>query len=173
MKKSKVLFIAQGAVIGAIYAAATYLSSVFGIAYGPIQFRLSEALTVLSAITPAAIPGLTIGCIIGNLGSPMGLWDIIFGSLASLIAASLGYKLKSIKIKNIPLPSILMPVILNGIIVGGETVFFMSSEEATFALFVVNALEVAAGELIVCLAGGIPVYLALKKSKIFDSLQKC
>ena len=87
MNNKKIMNLVFGAMIAAIYAAATYLSSVFGIAYGPIQFRLSEALTVLSVFTPAAIPGLTIGCIIGNLASPFGIWDIVFGSLATLLAA--------------------------------------------------------------------------------------
>lgn len=169
MKKSKVLFMAQSALIGAIYAAATYLSSVFGIAYGPIQFRLSEAMTVLSALTPAAIPGLAIGCAIGNIGSPMGIWDVIFGTGATLIAAFLGYKLRSFKLKGIPLLSIIMPVIFNGIIVGAEIVLFMSNQEATLTLFIINALQVAAGELVVCLLGGIPVYLAMKKRNILKT----
>ena len=70
-KKLSVRFLTESAVIAALYAAATYLSAAFSLAYGPVQFRLSEALTVLSTLTPAAIPGLTIGCIIGNISSPM------------------------------------------------------------------------------------------------------
>ena len=78
-KKLSVRFLTESAVIAALYAAATYLSAAFSLAYGPVQFRLSEALTVLSTLTPAAIPGLTIGCIIGNISSPMGIWDVLGG----------------------------------------------------------------------------------------------
>ena len=78
-KKLSVRFLTESAVIAALYAAATYLSAAFSLAYGPVQFRLSEALTVLSTLTPAAIPGLTIGCIIGNISSPMGIWDGLGG----------------------------------------------------------------------------------------------
>ena len=89
-KKASV-YITQAAVIAALYAALTYLASVFGIAYGNVQFRFSEALTVLALFTPAAIPGLTIGCFIGNLGSPFGIMDVILGTLATFLAAYFTY----------------------------------------------------------------------------------
>ena len=167
MNNKKIMNLVLGAMIAAIYAAATYLSSVFGIAYGPIQFRLSEALTVLSVFTPAAIPGLTIGCIIGNLASPFGIWDIVFGSLATLFAAVTARALRNVKVKNLPLLSIIMPVIFNAIIVGAEIVLLMPAGEASFSAFAVAALEVGAGELAVCLVGGIPLYYGLSKTKIF------
>ncbi|MDR0314732.1 MAG: QueT transporter family protein, partial [Oscillospiraceae bacterium] len=68
--KEKSLYVATSGIIAAIYAALTYLSGAFGLSYGPIQFRVSEALTILPALTSAAIPGLAIGCFLGNLGSP-------------------------------------------------------------------------------------------------------
>ncbi len=163
MKNNRTLFIVQSSLIAAVYATATYFSSVFGIAYGPIQFRLSEALTVLSALTPAAIPGLTIGCIIGNISSPMGIWDIIFGAFATLLSAVLGRKLRSIKVKNIPLISILMPALINGIIIGGEIMLLTGGREASLTAFIVNAAQVALGEIIVCTAGGIPLYFGMRK----------
>lgn len=163
MKNNRTLFIVQSSLIAAVYATATYISSVFGIAYGPIQLRLSEALTVLSALTPAAIPGLTIGCIIGNISSPMGIWDIIFGSFATLFSAFLGWKLRKIKVKNIPVISILIPAIINGIIVGAQIMLFTGSREATLSAFIINALQIALSEIIVCTAGGIPVYFGMKK----------
>lgn len=167
MNNKKIINLVHGALIAAVYAAATYLSAGLGIAYGPIQFRFSEALTVLSLFTPAAIPGLTIGCIIGNLSSPFGAWDIVFGSLATLLAALFARKLRNIKIKELPLLSIVMPVIFNALIVGAEITLLMPTNEANLAAFAVAALEVGAGELVVCLAGGIPIYHALKKTKIF------
>lgn len=167
MNRKKVTYLAHGAMIAAIYAAATYLSAAFAIAYGPVQFRLSEALTVLSVFTPAAIPGLTVGCIIGNITSPFGVWDIVFGSLATLLAAITARALRNIRIKDIPILSILMPVIFNAVIVGAEITFLMPSQEASLSAFAVAALEVGAGELAVCLAGGIPLFYAIRKTNIF------
>ena len=77
----------EGAMIAALYVALTYFSRLLGLADGAVQFRLSELLTVLPAFTPAAIPGLTIGCLIANLGSPYGIADIISGTLATFLAA--------------------------------------------------------------------------------------
>ncbi|MBQ2973546.1 MAG: QueT transporter family protein [Clostridia bacterium] len=167
MNNKKIIHLVYGAIIAAGYAAATYVSALLGIAYGPIQFRFSEALTVLSVFTPAAIPGLTIGCILGNLSSPFGVWDIAFGSLATLLAAVTARMLRNITFKGLPLLSIVMPVIFNALIVGAEITILMPTGEANFAAFAVAALEVGAGELAVCLAGGIPLYYALKKTRIF------
>lgn len=167
MNNKKIIHLVHGAMIAAVYAAATYLSAVFGIAYGPIQLRFSEALTVLSLFTPASIPGLTIGCIIGNLSSPFGIWDIVFGSLATLLAALTARKLRTVTLKGLPLLSIIMPVIFNALIIGAEITLLMPTDEANLTAFVTAALEVGAGELAVCLAGGIPIYYALKKTRIF------
>ncbi len=167
MNNKKIMYLVQGAMIAAGYAAATYVSALLGIAHGPIQFRFSEALTVLSVFSPAAVPGLTIGCILGNISSPFGIWDIVFGSLATLLAAISGRMLRKVTVKGLPLLSIIMPVIFNALIVGAEITFLMPTDEASFSAFAVAALEVGAGELAVCLAGGIPVFYALKKMKIF------
>ena len=167
MNNKKIINLVHGALIAAIYAAATYLSAVFGIAYGSIQLRFSEALTVLSVFTPAAIPGLTVGCILGNISSPFGVWDIVFGSAATLIASLAAVKLKNITVKGLPILSILMPVIFNSLIVGAEITALMPSDSASLAAFALSALEVGAGELTVCLIGGIPLYYAIKKAKIF------
>ena len=86
VNKKRINFIITGALIAAVYAGLTYLSNVFGLAYGPIQLRVSEVLTLLPVFTPAAIPGLTIGCFIANIGS-FNMLDMIFGSFATLIAA--------------------------------------------------------------------------------------
>lgn len=168
MNKKKILTLAHGAMIAAIYAAATYLSAIFGIAYGNIQFRFSEALTILSVFTPAAIPGLTVGCIIGNITSPFGVWDIVFGSLATLLAAVTARAFKKITFKGFPILSLLMPVLFNALIVGAEITILMPAAETGFAVFGIAALEVGAGELAVCLAGGIPLFYAIRKSKIFN-----
>lgn len=126
-KKLSVRFLTESAVIAALYATATYLSAAFSLAYGPVQFRLSEALTVLSTLTPAAISGLTIGCIIGNISSPMGIWDVLFGSAATLLGAVTGRMLRNVQIKKLPVLSSLMPVIFNAVIVGLEIVMLTRS----------------------------------------------
>lgn len=86
--------LADGAIIAALYTLLTLLSSVFGLSIGPIQLRLSEALCILPCFTPAAIPGLFIGCLLGNLLSGATIWDILFGSIATLIGAVGTYALR-------------------------------------------------------------------------------
>lgn len=167
-KKLSVRFLTESAVIAALYAAATYLSAAFSLAYGPVQFRLSEALTVLSTLTPAAIPGLTIGCIIGNISSPMGIWDVLFGSAATLLGAVTGRMLRNVQIKKLPVLSSLMPVIIfNAVIVGLEIVMLTPVEGGKLTAFAISALEVGAGELVVCLVLGLPLYSALRHTKLF------
>lgn len=165
MNKKKTLFIVRAAVIAAIYAGLTYLSSVFGIAYGPIQFRFSEALTILPAFSPAAIPGLTIGCFLGNITSPYGLVDIVCGTAATLVAAVLSYLTRKVKFKNLPVFSALFPVIANAIIVGIEITWFMP-EGFKIQAFLINALQVGLGELVVCYGLGLPLYKFIEKTKL-------
>lgn len=109
--KNKTHFIAQAALIAALY---TVLVLVFGFSsFGPVQLRVAEAMTILPYFTPAAIPGLFIGCLISNLvGGALPL-DVIFGSLATLLASFLSYKLRSKKWL-VPLP----PIIVNTVVVG-------------------------------------------------------
>ena len=78
---------ARAAVIAAAYAALSLLSSFFGLAYGPVQLRLSEALTILPLFTPAAVPGLFVGCILANVLTGCAVWDVVFGSIATLLGA--------------------------------------------------------------------------------------
>ena len=110
-RKSKIEFIVTGALIAAAYAGLTYLCSAFSLAYGPIQLRISEVLTLLPIFTPAAIPGVTIGCFIANIGSFNAL-DMIFGTAATLIAAILTYYLRNIRFKGLPFLAMLPPVII-------------------------------------------------------------
>ena len=106
MKENRTLFITSAAFIAALYVVLTFLANAFGLASGVIQVRLSEALCILPFFTPAAIPGLFIGCLLANLLTGCCLLDIVFGSLATLIGASLGYLLRKYKYV-IPVPTIL------------------------------------------------------------------
>ncbi len=164
-RKEKLNYITTAAIIAAIYAALTYLGAVFGLSYGPIQLRFSEALTILPVFTPAAIPGLTVGCFIANIGS-FNLLDMVFGTLATLIAAILTRMFKDIKFKGLPLLSLFPPVIVNAIIIGLEIAIFFLPDGLSLYGFLISALEVGIGQLIVCYALGIPFYLTVQKTKL-------
>lgn len=110
MKKSKVQFLTQAAMIAAIYVVLTYLFQPFG--FMDVQVRVAEALTILPFFTPAAIPGLFVGCLLGNLLGGAVLLDIVIGSLTTLVAASLSYLLRKNKYL-VALP----PIIANAIVV--------------------------------------------------------
>lgn len=164
--KNKINFIVTGALIAAAYAGLTFLSNVFSLAYGPIQFRVSEVLTLLPIFTPAAIPGVTVGCFIANIAS-FNAVDMIFGTAATLIAALLTYAFRSIKFKGLPLLAMLPPVIVNAVVIGLELAFFYLPGGYSFWGFVISGVQVGAGELAVCYALGIPFYLIVKKHNIF------
>ena len=168
----KILFIAQAAIIAALYAGLCYAG--WGVSFGPWQFRFAEALTLLPVLMPAAIPGLTIGCVLANLGSPFGLIDIVFGSFATLIAAVLAYKLRNVQFKKLPLLSALMPVVWNGLIIGAVIALMVtdtfSVSAFTWANFFVFGGQVALGELVVCFALGLPLTVLLRKTKLFNNV---
>ena len=113
-QNNKVVFITHAAMIAAIYVVLTYIFR--PISFGEIQVRIAEALTILPYFTPAAIPGVFIGCFIGNFIGGAALWDIIFGSLASLIGCIITYKLRNNKylapVGPIASNSIIIPFIL-------------------------------------------------------------
>lgn len=175
MNHKKTLFLVQGAVIAALYAALTYAAGLAGLAYGNVQFRFSEALTVLAAFTPAAIPGLTVGCLLGNLGSPYGAVDILCGTLATLLAALCSYATRKLRVRGIPFVSLLFPVLFNAVIVGAEIVIVVpdgiSLQGFTMSAFLLSALWVGLGELVVCYAGGVPLALAMNRTKLSRLLQ--
>lgn len=166
-RRSRIEFIITGALIAAAYAGLTYLSNVFNLAYGPIQLRISEILTVLPIFTPAAIPGLTLGCFIANIGS-FNAADMLFGTAATLAAAILTYFLRDIKIKGLPVLAMLPPVIVNAIVIGFEIALFFLPEGYSFWGFIISGFEVGLGQFIVCFIFGIPFYLVVKKYRIFE-----
>ena len=167
MNKNRVKKLTVAAVIAALYAAFTYLAATFGIAYGPIQFRFSEALTVLPIFTPAAIPGLTIGCLVSNIASFNPI-DMLFGTAATLIAAILTRVCRRYTLFKAPLLSLLPPVLMNALLVGLEiSIFYLDG--FTLGGFAISFLEVGLGQLLVCYGLGLPLYFPLNKHKnIFD-----
>lgn len=103
----------QAAIIAALYVVLTHLANAFGLASGAVQVRLSEALTVLPYFTPAAIPGLFLGCLIANLTTGLHVIDVLAGSLVTLFAAYLTYILRRHSPWLAPLP----PIVLNALVV--------------------------------------------------------
>jgi uncharacterized membrane protein len=155
--------LAYGALIGAMYAALTHLQNILlpGSATWAIQLRLSEALCVLALFTPAAIPGLTVGCVVFNL-TYMGALplDALVGSAATALAAGSMYLLRRVTVKSLPLPALAMPAFWNALLVGWELTVYIGGA------FWLNALYVAAGELIVLMTLGAMLYALIKKQRL-------
>ena len=165
MKKT-IYFTVQAAMIAAIYAVLTLIIS--PISFGPVQLRISEAMIMFAAVTPAAIPGLTIGCALANLASPYGLIDIIFGTTATLLAACFAYGMRNIRIKNNPWLTPMGAVVFNAFIVSAAIKIVSGAD----VLYWLSVLEVGAGELISCYALGIPLWLLLEKSGLNSKLSR-
>lgn len=164
----KIRFLTEAAVIGALYAVLTIVSAVFGLAYGEVQFRISEALTLLPLFTPAAVPGLTVGCIVANIFSSVTPLDTVIGSLATLLAAVFTRKCRNITIKGFPFLSMIFPVVFNAVFVGFEIAVF-SSADSFWSAFCLCALSVGMGEGAVVFSLGTALILFLQKN---DRLRK-
>lgn len=154
MRNKKVLFTVQAALIAAIYVVLTYFISAFNLASGAIQVRISEALTILPYFTAAAIPGLGIGCLLANLLTGAAIYDVVFGSLATLLGAVGTYLLRKHKFL-----CTLAPVISNMVIIplvlryGYGLVMEFGGRDWSIPFYL---LTVGIGEVICCcILGGI------------------
>ena len=165
MKNSsnKVLYLAQAAMIAAIYVVLTVVGA--SLAFGEVQIRFAEALTILPVFTPAAIPGLFVGCLIGNTLGGAILPDIIFGSLATLIGAIFTWSLRNKSKFLAPVP----PVVAN-IIVVPFVLKYAYGSEGIFAMFFVT---IGASEFIVCGIIGMLLLFALNpvRNVIFKGVE--
>ena len=162
MRKLSTRHITTAALIGGIYVAMSYFGNIFGLTYGPVQCRFSEALTVLPYLNPLAVWGLFVGCVLSNILSPYGPLDLVFGSLATLLAGLLTARCPSKWLA--PLP----PVICNGILVGGLISYQEVGFTAAFGgTFLFNAASVALGELLACYVLGLPLLALMDKAKVF------
>lgn len=161
------LYVTQGAVIAALYVALTELSTLVGLSSGAIQFRISEALCILPAFTPAAIPGLFVGCLISNLlagGIPL---DIIFGAVATLIGAAGAYLLRRCRWL-VPLPTVIANVlIVPPILKYAYGVPYAIGTHSALPFFM---LTVGIGEVVCAYILGIALYSALfpHRKKLFS-----
>lgn len=158
--RSHVRFWSHAAIIAALYVVLTHMQNILipNSASFAIQCRLSEALCVLALFTPAAIPGLSVGCLIFNITFAAALpLDWIVGSLATLAATSAMWGLRGCTVKDFPLPALLMPAVFNALLVGWELSVYIGGG------FWLNALYVAIGELIVMLIFGTVLYRVMER----------
>lgn len=158
--RSHVRFWSHAAIIAALYVVLTHMQNILipNSASFAIQCRLSEALCVLALFTPAAIPGLSAGCLIFNITFAAALpLDWIIGSLATLAATGAMWGLRRCAVKGLPLPALLMPAVFNALLVGWELSVYIGGG------FWLNALYVAIGELIVMLIFGTVLYRVMKR----------
>lgn len=157
--KRNVRFLTQAALIAALYVALTHTQNLLlpGSATWAIQFRASEALCVLALFTPAAIPGLTVGCLLFNITYAAALpLDFLVGSLATLLAVSGMYLTRRLTVKGYPLVGLLLPGICNALLVGWELSVYVGGG------FWLNAFYVAIGEMGVLLTLGSLLFYVIK-----------
>ena len=157
-RKEKVRGIAFAAITAASYVVLTFIANAFGLASGAIQVRLSEILTVMPVVTPYAIPGLFIGCVLANILTGCALWDVVFGSLATLIGAVGTYFLRKHN-----LLAVLPPILANAIIVP-FVLLFVYALDGTYWYFFAT---VGIGEVISCGVFGTILLKSLKKYNKF------
>lgn len=165
--RKKTRYLTQAAIIAALYAVLTHLQNILlpGSATWAIQCRLSEALCILAFFTPAAIPGLTIGCLLFNITFAGALpLDWVVGSLATLLAAAAMWAVRSLTVRGYPLAGMLMPALANAVLVGWELTVNIGGG------FALNALYVALGELIVLLTLGSLLLHILQKRELAKHL---
>ena len=183
MNKGRSSYVAQAGMIAAVYAAATLVALLLlqGLAWGPVQFRISEAVCVLAVLTPAAVPGLTVGCIVANLialavngTGALGLLDVVFGSLATFLGALWCWKMSER-----PKLALLGPVIANAVIVpaylplllqglGFYTIPFTSIalDGAYVPMYLFGLIATGIGEALVMYVLGLPLLSALKRFRV-------
>lgn len=161
--KKNTRFLTQSAIIAALYAGLTWLQNLLlpGSASWAIQFRASEALCILAFFTPAAIPGLSIGCLLFNLTFSAALpLDFLVGTLATCLATCSMYALRRVQLFRLPVLGLLMPALFNAVLVGWELDLYIGGG------FWLCAAQVAIGELAVLLTLGVALYYAAKNRKL-------
>ena len=166
-KKLSVRRLVRCAVIAAVYVMVCLVLAPFS--YGAVQVRVAEALCLLPVFGAEYIVGVTLGCFLANLiGSTV--IDVVFGTLATLMACLVTYKLRNVRIKGLAIPASLPPVVFNMIIVGAfEITFFFSDGAPTAALAAFNAVTVGIGEIISCTVLGVALVKLIESN---DSLHK-
>ena len=166
--RKRIKFIVFNGIVAALYV--VFTAPFANIAYGPIQVRIAEVMTVFPIFSWGMIPGVTLGCFIANLINPgnLGPVDIIGGTLATLIAGILSYMLGK---KNVWL-GLIPPVLVNGIIVGGYLPFLLMDQgsKVTVQAVLISMLSVAGSEAVLLIVIGIPLILVMEKTGLKNKL---
>lgn len=157
-RKNLTLYTTRGAIIAAIYVALTAIASAVGLSSGAIQFRISEALCILPIFMPEAVPGLFIGCLVSNILSGCVVWDVIFGSIATLIGA-IGARLLFKLPEKFKWVCTLPTIFANAIIVPFVLIYAYGIADAYWILMI----SVAIGEIVCAGIGGDALYYIMKK----------
>ncbi|MBO5373909.1 MAG: QueT transporter family protein [Clostridia bacterium] len=160
-RKNRVMHLTYSAIIAALYVALSWVSNIAGLASGAIQLRLSEALCALCLFTPAAVPGMFVGCLISNLTMSAQPLDIVLGSLATLIGAYFGARMKNKYL--VPLPTVLA----NAIVVPLVVLICYTDGVNSLGAYLLIFLGVTVGEILSAYVLGLLLMLALEKRKIF------
>ncbi len=137
--------------------------------YGPVQVRVSEALTLLPVLTPDAVWAVTIGCFLSNLFS-MSPWDMLFGTLATLISALMTVRLGRVRVKGLPLAAALPPILVNAVIVGAEITYIFMPETASVPVLLFNMLTVGLGQVVSCGVLGVALVKVIEKNAALKRL---
>ena len=167
MKHKNTQKLTLAAMTAAAYAALSLLGAVFGLTFGPIQVRFSEALCLLPFLFPETAWGLGVGCLIANLFSPYGALDIVVGSLSTLIAALLTARCKKMWLA--PLPPVLANTVLIGLVLAYEQA---GTSAAFWPTYGFNALTVGLGEVVACYGLGMLLLWRLSKSTALQNYLK-
>ncbi len=160
MKKLSVRDLTLAAAVGAIYVVLGYFGNIFNLTFGAVQCRFAEALTVLPFLNPVTGVGVFIGCLITNILSPYGPLDMIFGSLATLLAAFLTARCKNKWLA--PLPPVLCNAIIIGALIAFQTVGITPAFRPAFCY---QALTIGAGQVLACYGLGLPLIAAIRRVK--------
>ena len=159
-EKSNAQKITMAGIIAAIYVVLTFVAQAFGLASGAIQFRLSEVLTILPIFTAAAIPGLTVGCVLANILTGCAIWDVVFGSFATLLGAIGTHLLRK---TNNPYLGVIPPIAANMLIVPLVLQKVYGATDAYWYLMV----TVGIGEVVCCGVLGVILFKVIKKYNLF------
>ena len=163
--KKTAKMLTRGAAVAALYPALTFVSALMGLSSGVIQFRLSEVLCLLPLVMPEAVWGLFIGCAVSNLLTGCVIWDVIFGSLATLIGAIITSKMTAFVSKNYWVAS--LPCVISNALIVPLVLIFAYGAEGSFIFFFIT---VAIGELVMATLVGSFVYSRLIKNSLFRRL---
>lgn len=161
MKKNTIRTVALNGVLAALYAVITIATASF--AYGPIQFRVADALCVLPFFAPGTSIGLFLGCLLANLFSPVSALDVVIGSAATLLGCLIAGRMKQKWL--VPLPTILSNTLLVGAMLA-----FVYTPNALVSGFLTMGAQVAIGEVAVMAALGLPLIAMLSKSNLLAQL---